>query len=247
MATSDKMAESHSRRFPTTSWTMVSAAGHHSSGSADALSELCGAYWLPTYAFIRRRGYSPEESEDLCQAFFTRVLEHGTLGEARRERGKFRSFLLASATHFVANEWDRSRAQKRGGDCATLSFDFEAGEESYHREPYHQLTPEVLFERQWAVAVLDLVLARLREEHRRKGQTAQFDRLQGYLTGDREPGSYGEVARSLNLSDGAVRTAVHRLRRRYAELVREEVLLVVGDPDEVEGEIRFLLAALEQG
>ena len=232
-------------RFPTTRWTVISAAGRHSGGSAEALNELCGAYWFPVYAFIRRRGYSREAAEDLSQEFFARILEQDTLSRARRERGKFRSFLLASVTNFLANEWDRSQAQKRGGGCTTVPLDFQAGEARYHQEPCHELTPEALFERQWAVAVLDLVLARLREEHHRKGQAAQFDRLQVFLTGDRDHGSYGEVAGSLNLSDGALRTAVHRLRRRYGELVREEIGGIVGDPGEVEGEIRFLLAALE--
>jgi RNA polymerase sigma-70 factor (ECF subfamily) len=185
-----------------------------------------------------------EESEDLCQAFFTRVLEHGTLGEAREERGKFRSFLLASVTHFVANEWDRSRAQKRGGVRATLSFDFDAGEEKYHFEPHHELTPETLFERQWAMALLDRVLGRQREEYGRRGQAMQFDLLKVFLTGDQDRGSHHQVAARLDMSDVAVRTAVYRLRRRYAELLREEIAATVADPAEVDGEIRFLLAAL---
>jgi len=231
-------------RFPTTRWTIVSAAGCHSLDSAGALNELCGAYWFPVYAFIRRRGYSPEAAEDLSQEFFARVLEHDTLSGARRERGKFRSFLLASLTNFLSNEWDRSQAQKRGGGMTTLSLDFGAGEARYHHEPCHDITPEALFERRWAIAVLDRVLAHLREEHSHKGQAAQFDRLQVFLTGDQDHGSYDEVARSLKLSEGAVRTAVHRLRRRYGELVRQELEGIVGDPGEVEGEIRFLLAAL---
>jgi RNA polymerase sigma factor (sigma-70 family) len=231
-------------RFPTTRWTIVSAAGCHSLDSAGALNELCGAYWFPVYAFIRRRGYSPEAAEDLSQEFFARVLEHDTLSGARRERGKFRSFLLASLTNFLSNEWDRSQAQKRGGGMTTLSLDFGAGEARYHHEPCHDITPEALFERRWAIAVLDRVLARLREEHSHKGQAAQFDRLQVFLTGDQDHGSYDDVARSLKLSEGAVRTTVHRLRRRYGELVREEIEGIVGDPGEVEGEIRFLLAAL---
>jgi RNA polymerase sigma factor (sigma-70 family) len=232
-------------RFPTTRWTIVSAAGCHSLDSAEALNELCRAYWFPVYAFIRRRGYSPETAEDLSQGFFARILEHDTLSGARRERGKFRSFLLASLTNFLSNEWDRSQAQKRGGGVTTLSLDFEAGEARYHHEPCHELTPEALFERGWAIAVLDRVLDRLRAEHSHKGQAAQFDKLQVFLTGDQDHGSYDEVARSLNVSEGAVRTAVHRLRRRYGELVREEIEGIVGDPGEVEGEIRFLLAALE--
>jgi RNA polymerase sigma-70 factor (ECF subfamily) len=232
-------------RFPTTRWTVVSAAGRHSSGSADALNELCAAYWFPVYAFIRRKGYPREAAEDLSQEFFARILEHDTLSGVRRERGKFRSFLLASVTNFLANEWDRSQAQKRGCGLATLSLDFAAGEARYHHEPCHELTPEALFERGWAIAVLDRVLERLRAEHSHKGQAAQFDRLQVFLTGDQDRGSYDEVARSLNVSEGAVRTAVHRLRRRYGELVREEIEGIVGDPGEVEGELRFLLAALE--
>jgi RNA polymerase sigma-70 factor (ECF subfamily) len=225
---------------------MVAAAGRHSSGSADALSNLCAAYWLPVYAFIRRKGYSREESEDLSQAFFTRVLEHRTLVEARQERGKFRSFLLASVINFLANEWDRSQAQKRGGAYLTLPFDFDTGEETYHREPHHELTPEALFERQWAMALLDRVLGRQCDEYARRGQAAQFDLLKVFLTGDPDRGSYHELAANLDLSDGAVRTAVHRLRRRYAELVREEIAATVAHPDEVDGEIRFLLAALER-
>lgn len=149
-------------------------------------------------------------------------------------------------THFVTNEWDRSRAQKRGGDCATLSFDFEAGEESYHREPYHQLTPEVLFERQWAMTLIDRVLGRQRKEHARRGQAAQFDLLKMFLTGDQDRGLTHELTVKLDMSEGAIRTAVHRLRRRYAELLRQEIAATVAGPEEVDGEIQFLLAALER-
>jgi RNA polymerase sigma-70 factor (ECF subfamily) len=201
---------------------------------------------LPIYSFVRRRGYSREEAEDLTQEFFARVLQHGSFAEARRERGRFRSFLLASLTHFLANEWDRSTAQKRGGTCPTLSLDFEASEERYHREPFHERTPEAVFERQWALAALDRVLARLREEYALKGHSALFDQLRVFLTGDQDRGSYDEVARALALSDAAAKTAVHRLRRRYTEVIREEIAAIVADPDEVDDEIRFLLAALER-
>jgi RNA polymerase sigma-70 factor (ECF subfamily) len=233
-------------RFPTTQWSLVAAAGRHSTGSVDALGELCAAYWLPVYAFIRRKGYSREESEDLSQAFFARILEHRTLEEARRERGKFRSFLLASLSNFLANEWDRSQAQKRGGGAPTLSFDFENGEEQYHREPSHELTPEAVFERQWAMALLDHVLGRQQEEYARRGQAAQFELLKVFLTGDQDRGSTQEMATQLDMSDAAVRTAVHRLRRRYGELLREEIAATVADANEVDAEIRFLLAALER-
>ena len=163
---------------------------------------------------------------------------------ARRERGKFRSFLLGSVTHFLANEWDRSQAAKRGGDYTTLSFDFEFGEENYHREPHHELTPEVLFARQWATTLLDRVLGELSDEFARRGRTAQFEQLKPFLTGDQDRGEYRQVAEELDMSDAAVRTAVHRLRHRYGELLRQEIAATVVDAGEVDDEIRFLLAAL---
>ncbi len=248
MAIPEKTVAQLSHRFPTTSWSLIEAAGRDSSGSADALGALCAAYWTPVYAFVRRKGYSREESEDLSQAFFARLLEHRTWAEARQERGKFRSFLLAAVTHFLANEWDRSQALKRGGDCTilSLSFDFETGEASYHREPFHELTPEALFEKQWALALLDRVLGRLREEYARRAKAAHFDVLKAFLTGDRDRGQNHEVAVQLEMSEPTLRTAVHRLRRRYAELLREEIAATVADAGEVDSEIRFLLAALEQ-
>ncbi|MBZ5586423.1 MAG: sigma-70 family RNA polymerase sigma factor [Acidobacteriia bacterium] len=246
MAARENTAENLSHRFPTTSWTVISAAGGDSDGSAEALSKLCAAYWLPVYSYIRRKGHSREQAEDLTQAFFARILERRALAAAKRERGKFRSFLLASVTNFLANDWDRSQAQKRGAGIPALSVDFEAGEARYNYEPFHQLTPEALFERQWAVALLDRVLARLAEEHRGKGQGAHFERMQNFLAGDQERGSYELLAIDLSLTNAAARTAVHRLPKRYAELVREEVAAIVGGPEEVESEIRFLLAALER-
>lgn len=242
----EETTESPSRRFPTTSWTLVSAASHDSSNAADALGELCAAYWFPVYAFVRRKGHSREEAEDLCQEFFTRILQSHGLAQAQRERGKFRSFLLASVSNFLANEWDRSHAQKRGGGDATLSLDFETGEARYCHKLCNELTPEVLFEKQWALTVLDGVLAELRRDYARKGQVAQFDRLRFFLTGDQRRGDYHQLVTELDMSEPAVRTAVHRLRRRYAELIRDTIAATVADSEEVEGEIRFLLAALGQ-
>ncbi len=236
--------EPASSRFPTTSWTVILTAGGHAPGSLEALGYLCGAYWYPIYAFVRRRGYSREEAEDLTQGFFAGMLEHDTLGKARRERGRFRSFLLASVKNFLANEWDRSRAQKRGGGGVTISLDFRTGEEKYHREPSHSHTPEAHFEEQWALAVLDRVLGRLRAEYVVKGHKDQFERLKPFLTGEQETGAYHRSALDLNTSEAAVKTAVHRLRRRYAELLREEIESTVADPAEVDDEIRSLLAAL---
>jgi RNA polymerase sigma-70 factor (ECF subfamily) len=242
----DDIAYSPAGRFPTTSWTMVAAAARPTSASTDALSRLCCVYWLPVYAFIRRKGHSREDAQDLTQAFFTRILDCGVVGEARRERGRFRSFLLASISHFLSNEWDRAHAEKRGGGCQTLALDFSASEESYLREPADELTPEALFERQWALALLDRVLAREREEYDHRGQARQFDTLRGFLTEDQGRGAHAEAAAVLAMTEGATRTAVHRLRRRYAELVREEIAGTVADPGEVDGEIRFLLSALER-
>ncbi len=231
--------------FPTTSWTIVAAAGRHSTGSPDALAKLCAAYWFPVYAFIRRKGYRREQAEDLCQEFFAWILERGALAAARRERGRFRSFLLATAGNFLANEWDREHAQKRGGGASPLPLDFESGDVRYCREPFHEFTPEALFDRQWAMTILELALARLQEEQKRRGHTEQFERLRAFLTEDNVRGSYEEIAADLKIGVPALRTALHRLRRRYSELIREEIAAIVADPNEVEDEIRFLLAAVE--
>jgi RNA polymerase sigma-70 factor (ECF subfamily) len=225
---------------------MISAAGRLDNGSALALNDLCAAYWPPVYGFIRMKGHSREEAEDLTQEFFARILEQRGLAAADRERGKFRSFLLASVSNFLANQWDRATALKRGAGIPTLSLDFPAGEERLRRELCHGLTPEALFERQWALTLLARVLDRLREEHERKGHGALFARLRGFLTEDQERGSYESVALETRISEGSVRTAVHRLRRRYGELVREEITALVSDPNEVEGEIRYLLNAVGQ-
>ncbi len=223
---------------------MISAAGGGDNGSAQAMNDLCAAYWSPVYGFIRRKGHSREESEELTQEFFARMLEHGGLTAADRQRGKFRSFLLASVSNFLANQWDRATARKRGSGVPTLPLDFPVGEERFNREPCNGVTPETLFERQWALTLLGRVLDRLRDEHERKGQGALFARMNGFLTGEQERGSYESMALDLKMSEGAARTAVHRLRHRYAELVREEIKALVSDPNEVEGEIRCLLDAV---
>jgi RNA polymerase sigma-70 factor (ECF subfamily) len=245
VSTREATPEHLSRRFPTTSWTTVAAAARDSSGSAGAVSKLCEAYWFPVYAFIRRGGHSREEAEDLYQEFFATVLQNGALAGARPERGKFRSFLLASVTNFVANQWDREHALKRGGGCTVLSLDFEASEHRYVREPSHDLTPEAVFERQWALTLLDRVLARLRDEHRRNGHAAQFDILSPFLTGDQDRDAYERLhrpayERTRSPDRGAsVASAVCRVGSRR-DCSR------VADPEEVESEIRFLFAALER-
>jgi RNA polymerase sigma-70 factor (ECF subfamily) len=230
--------------FPTTAWSDILAAGRQPDGSGEALARLCAAYWFPTYAYMRRRGFTREAAEDLTQEFFACVLENGFLAGARRDRGRFRSFLLASVRNFLANEWDRTKAQKRGGNSVTFSLDFDAAEGRYHQEPFHELTPEALFERQWAYALLDRVLGRLRAEYAAKGQSEQFNRWKPCLYGEQERGAYHQIAIELEMSEAAVKTAVYRFRQRYAELVREEIGATVAKPDEVEEEIQHLLAVL---
>jgi RNA polymerase sigma-70 factor (ECF subfamily) len=226
-------------RFPTTQWNLVLAAGAGDSKEAEeALAVLCRAYWYPLYAFVCRQGNSPEEAQDLTQGFFIRLIEKRVLKQYQRERGRFRSFLLGSLKNFLANERDWANAQKRGGGVSTFSFEtlVEAGERRYKLEPRSDLTPEKIFERQWALTVLDQVLSRL------SGETEQFDRLRGFLIGDDARIPYRRLAGDLGASEGALRVAVHRLRRRFREILREEISRTVSDPGEVQDEIRYLMA-----
>ncbi len=224
---------------------MVLDAGRGSSPlSRRALSTLCEPYWFPLYAYLRRRGSDAHEAEDHTQAFFTRLLEKQDVRLADPARGKFRSFLLASLNHFLANERDHRRAQKRGGGQALLSLDFEHGENQYGLEPADELTPEKLFDRSWALTVLDQTMARLQEESAGADQQNVFDRLKVYLTEKKGAVGYREVGGELGMTEGAVKVAVHRLRGRYRELLREEIGRTVATEDEVEEEMRDLLAAL---
>jgi len=232
-------------RFATTHWSLVVAARDRDSPQArDALAALCATYWYPLYAFVRRQGHSADEAQDLTQEFFARLLEKDFLAAVDREKGKFRSFLLAACKHFLSNERDRARAQKRGGGNAPLSLDLDDAEARFGREPGHTLTAEKLFERRWALALLQEVLARLREEYAARDKEALFDRLRGFLVGERQPGGHAAAAAELGLSEGAVKVAVHRLRQRYRELIREEIGRTVHDPEAIGDEIRALFAAL---
>ena len=234
-----------SRHFATTRWSLVLAAGQRSSPqSSAALATLCENYWYPLYAYVRRRGHDADEAQDFTQAFFARLLEKNDLAAADPERGRFRSFLLASLKHFLANEWDRNRAQKRGGCRSVLSIDFGTAEERYRAEPAHDLTPEKIFERRWALVLLENVLARLHDESAQAGKADSFDRLKGFLTGEQPAVTYGQLAAELNTSEGALKVAVHRLRRRYRELLRAEIEETVADPQEIDQEIRDLFSAL---
>ena len=232
--------------FAATRWTLVLAAarGKTSSRAADALAELCRIYWYPLYAYVRRRGYSTQDAEDLTQEFFFRLLAHEFLDEIVPEKGKFRSFLLAALKHFLANEWDRTQAQKRGGGQAIFSLDVPSAESRFRREPSHDLTPERWFERQWALTVLNRVLSRLQGEFATGGKAALFEGLKGFLGGGPTTASYADAGRELEMSEGAVKVAVHRLRRRYRELLRDEIAQTVSRPEEIEDEIRYLLSCL---
>ena len=193
---------------------------------------------------MRRRGHDPEAAKDLTQAFFARLLEHRDVEAAQRERGRFRSFLLACAKHFLSNEWDRGQTQKRGGGAPILPLAFEDAERSLCMEPSHEITPERLFERNWAQTLVRRALNRLRDEHERVGKGAQFERLKPLLMGENEV-SQSETADRMGLSEGAVKMAVLRLRRRYKELLEAEIAETLEDPREVGSELRFLLATLQ--
>lgn len=209
-----------------------------------ALESLCRQYWLPLYAYVRRRVASVEEAQDLTQEFFVRLLEKQVLAEASPDRGRFRSFLLTAMKNFLANEWDRARAAKRGGDRQRLSLDWDQGESRLSLEPQHELTAERLFERQWALTLLDAVIGRLQQEFIDDEKSRQFELLKETLTGDRQAVDYPAVAAELKMSEDAVRQASHRLRKRYREILREEVSQTVTDPAEIEDELRGLFDAL---
>ena len=234
------------RHFATTRWSIVLAAGRDSSPEAKtALVTLCETYWFPLYAFVRRQGYDAQDAQDLTQGFFARLLEKKDLRDVQRERGKFRSFLLASMKHFLMNEWDRTQAKKRGGDLRMLSVDFDEAESRLRLEPSHEQTPEVIFEKQWALTLLDRVRAVLREEFVRAHKAEQFDRLHVYLTGEKSVVTYAEVAEELRISEAAVKMAVSRLRRRFHDRLRTEIGQTVATEDEIDDEIRALTDALQ--
>ena len=239
------MSSSASPRFDSTSWTLVRAAAvNPTAESRQALATLCQTYWPPVYAFVRRNGYDREQSQDLTQGFFTQLLEKRFLVDADQLRGKFRSFLLTAVKHFLANEWDREHALKRGGRQVPVSMDLVAAEGWYKPSVIAEGTPESLFERRWALSLLERTLARLRAEFAAAGKTDQFDRLSPFLNKESGDNRYEEVAEQLDVSAGALRMSVHRMRRRYRDLLREEIAQTVSTIDEIDDEIRFLLSTL---
>ena len=233
------------RTFATTHWSLVLAAGRNtSSGGQAALEKLCRIYWYPLYSFVRFSGSAPADAQDLTQGFFLQLLKSNFLGAVSPRKGKFRSFLLASLKHYLSNERDRARALKRGGGIAPISIDEQDAENRYRLEPVDQMTPEKLYERRWALTVLDLALARLKEEYASSGRLHLFDQLKEELTGGETCDSHAEIGRQLGMTPGAVKVAAHRLRKRYRECLRAEIANTLADPDEVDEEIRHLFQAL---
>jgi RNA polymerase sigma factor (sigma-70 family) len=227
-----------------THWSAVLAAGQTASPCATAaMEELCRTYWYPIYAYVRRRGHTVEEAQDLTQEFFLRLIAKHWLADANPGKGRFRNFLLTALNHFLANEWRRLQAAKRGGGQALISLD-DTAEARYAQEPAFDLTPEKIYERRWALTLLDQALSRLREEFVAAAHAQQFDLLRGFLTTDAGESRYAEVAAELGMTAAAVAVAVHRLRHRYRELVREEIAHTVTSLAEVEDEIHWLFAAV---
>jgi len=223
----------------------VLAAAEKESGNADsALERLCRAYWYPLYAHIRRRGHDSQEAPDLTQAFFERLLEKSFLRAVDRNKGRFRTFLLTALDHFLANEWRRGHTRKRGGGRSVISLDDDTVEERYRLEPAHHETPEKLFERRWALTLLDQAMNRLGEESASSGKAALFDAVKPLIGGDRADLPHSELAVRLGLTENALNLALLRLRRRYGELIREEIAGTVASPQEVEEELRSLIESI---
>ncbi len=247
MADSQIRSSHHSGHgyFATTRWSVVVAAkGGESTQARGALEELCSAYWYPLYAFVRRSGKDRHDAEDLVQGFFAVCLEKNYLGEVDRNKGRFRSFLLIALKRFLANEWDKARARKRGGDRSMISLDGLTAEQRYALEPADRSTADRLYERRWALTLLEQVLARLREEHATAGRREAFEQMKEFLTAEGRGTPYAELATRLSMSEGAVKVAVHRLRQRYRELLEDEIANTVASPEEIEEERRHLLAVL---
>ena len=238
-------ARAHNAAFVTTHWSVVlTARGGDSAASQAALAELCETYWYAIYAYVRRRGYPPEDAADLTQAFFARFLEKNFLGDLTPGTGRFRSFLLACCQHFLANEWDKVQTLKRGAGKTILSLDDDSAEDRYLFEPVDHNTPETIFERRWACTVLEQVLGRLRDDFIRSKPAELFEELKAFLSPGQGRNSYAEVGRRTGLKESALKVAVHRLRRRYGELLRTEIAKTVADAGDVEDEVRHLIAVL---
>jgi RNA polymerase sigma-70 factor (ECF subfamily) len=230
--------------FATTHWTVVLAAGaRHTPQSDGALEQLCRTYWFPLYAYVRRRGHAKADAEDLVQAFFARFLEKNYLAGLSAERGRFRAFLLASLKHFLANEWDKAQTQKRGGGAAHLSLDWQTADTKFQVAATHEPSPDQAFDREWALALLAKVIERLQAECAADGKAKLFAQLKIFLTTGGGDSAQAEVAKALDMEEGAVRVAIHRLRKRYRVLLRDEIAQTLSDESQVDAEMRALFGA----
>jgi RNA polymerase sigma-70 factor (ECF subfamily) len=232
--------------FPTTHWSQVLVAGEggESPRAAEALAALCGRYWYPVYAYVRRGGRDPHHAQDLTQEFFARLIEKNFVAGAAQGKGRFRSFLLVALKRFLVNEWERTQAQKRGGGLQFLSLDAEEAEARYRLEPADRMSPDRIYERRWALALLDEVMNSLQREYAASQKSELFEALKVFLYGDKSAEPQAQIGARLGLSESAIKSAVHRLRARYRERLREEVAQTVASPLDVEDELRHLLSVL---
>jgi RNA polymerase sigma-70 factor (ECF subfamily) len=237
------MAEN--REFATTHWSVVMSAGRDSSpDSRQALASLCETYWYPLYAYARRRVPDVNEAQDLTQAFFAELLEKNYVGSATPDRGRFRAFLLTAFKHYLSKQWEKAKAQKRGGGRAPISLDFHAADSQLRIEPATGLTAEQCYDQQWAIALLGQIMQRLEAEFRQAGKAEQFRLLKGFIIGDHGP-TYAQAAEQLDMTEAAAKKSASRMRKRYGELLREEIAQTVAGPGEVQEEIRNLFAVLD--
>jgi RNA polymerase sigma factor (sigma-70 family) len=244
MSEPDSMPAAHGQ-FTTTHWSMVLAAGDADSPQVHtALAQLCRTYWYPLYAFVRRKGHSAHDAQDLTQGFFAFLLEHHLVARADRQAGRFRSFLLGSFKHFLAHEYERATALKRGGGQAVLSLDEFDPEERYALEPFDASTPETIFDQRWALQQIENALSRLRADYASSGRRPLFDLLKDYVWGDKNALTLAEIANRLDLTEEAVKKSVQRLRQHFRESLRTEVAHTVATPDQIDEELRHLRAAL---
>lgn len=241
----DRRVSANVSLFATTHWSVVLAAGGSASPQAgEALEKLCHTYWYPLYAYVRRQGHSPEDAQDLTQEFFARLLEKQFFRQARPERGRFRSFLLTSLKHFLVNQWHRATARKRGSGQTPVPLDTVLAERLYSREPARDLAADKLYERSWALALLEQVRARLRKEYAAEGRSDRFEIVEQFLPGEESGLSYVEAARQLGMAEGTLKSDVHRFKQRYRQVLRAEIAHTVTRPQDVDEELHHLLAVL---
>jgi len=237
--------DNETSRFMTTRWSVImKAQGDDSVAAADSIAELCRDYWYPLYAYVRRCGVTPEDAQDFTQGFFSSFLQNDWVMAVHQSRGKFRSFLLASIKNYMGKQWQKQKTIKRGGGIQFSSVDFETAEGRYINEPFHDLTPDKLFDRSWTISLLDSVLKELKNDYVAKGNEQLFEMLKDFLVAKTGNMAYAEIAEHLGMTESAVKVAVHRLRSRYRQLIRERVAQTVSDEEDVASEIHGLFSSL---